>query len=295
MSGADAILVVGTRMDVRTTGGHSILPPDAKLVQIDIDTGQIGSNYPVEVGIVADAKLALSALKDQIGKQVDGAPSVADSPIAKEIAAMVEEWRREFAPQMDSDAVPVRTPRLIREIQRFVNEDTIVAVDAGGCSYWAPAYLDLTPENQALYPRGAAALGPGFPMAAGAQVAAPDKRVICISGDVGFGYNVMELETMVRLNLPIVNIVINNGALGMERHGYLEYAGEVPPDAASLGPQDFRRIAQAYDCFGVRVERPEELGDAIAAALASGRPAIVDVVIDPEDSDSDSTRPWRSY
>ena len=87
---------------------------------------------------MADAKLALSALKDQIGKQVDGAPSVADSPIAKEIAAMVEEWRREFAPQMDSDAVPVRTPRLIREIQRFVNEDTIAAVDAGGCSYWAP-------------------------------------------------------------------------------------------------------------------------------------------------------------
>ena len=81
----------------------------------------------------------------------------------------------------------------------------------------------------------------------------------------------------------------------MERRGYLEHAGEVPPDAATVSPQDFKRIAQAYNCFGVRVERREELADAIAAALASGRPAVVDVVTDPEDSDSDSTRPWRSY
>ena len=123
---------------------------------------------------------------------------------------MVEEWRNEFAPQMHSNAVPIKTPRLFGEIQHFINDETIVVVDAGGSSYWSPAYLELAPENQALYPRGAAAIGSALPMALGAQLAAPDKRVICISGDGGFGYNIMELETAVRLNLPVVNIIVNN-------------------------------------------------------------------------------------
>ena len=292
---ADVVLLIGTRMDSRTTLGYTLLSANAKLIQIDIDPEEIGSNYPVEVGIGADAKLALQALKTALEKRVERTPSLLDAPRVRGIAAMTEEWRQEFTPQMTSDATPIKTPRLFREIQNFVNEDTIVVVDAGGCSYWAPAYLDLVPGNQALYPRGAAALGSAFPMAAGAQAAAPDKNVICISGDGAFGYNIMELETAVRLNLPVVNVIMNNQALGMERRGYLEYAGEVFPEAATFSPQDFSKIAQAYNCFGVRVERPEEIRGAIAAALESGRPAVVDVVIDPEDSDSAATRPWRSY
>ena len=93
-------------------------------------------------------------------------------------------------------------------------------------------------------------------MGIGAQAAAPGKRVICVSGDGGFGYNIMELESAVRLGLPVVNVVINNQNLGMERRGYLEYAGEVFPEGATFSPQDFSRIAQAYNCFGIRVEEP---------------------------------------
>ena len=208
---------------------------------------------------------------------------------------MVEECKQEFAPQVNADTTPIKTPRLMREIQPFINNETIMVVDAGACSYWAPAYLDLTPDNQALYPRGAAALGTSLPMALGAQLANPHKRVICLSGDGAYGYNIMELETAVRMNLPVVSIVINNGILGMEQRGYLAYAGKSPEAAVSFSPQDFSKIAQAYNCFGVRVERPQDLHAAIAAALASGRPAIVDVLTDPTDSDSDRTRPWRSY
>jgi acetolactate synthase-1/2/3 large subunit len=292
---ADVLLAVGTRMDGRTTRGYTLIPPTTKLIQIDIDPQEIGSHYPVQVGIVADAKLALEALKATLGKHVTRPPSLAETPRAREIAAMVEEWHTEFAPQMHSNAVPIKTPRLFGEIQHFINADTIVVVDAGGSSYWSPAYLELTPENQALYPRGAAAIGSALPMALGAQLAAPDKRVICISGDGGFGYNIMELETAVRLNLPVVNIVVNNHALGMERRGYIDYAGEVPPAPVSFSPQDFSKIAQAFNCFGARAEKPSDIREAIAAALASGQPAIVDVLTDPEDSDSERTRPWRAY
>ena len=292
---ADVLLLVGTRMDGRTTRGYTLIPPTTKLIQIDIDPGEIGNHYPVQVGVVADAKLALEALKTALAEKVTRPPSLAETPRAKEIAAMVEEWRNEFAPQIYSNAVPIKTPRLFSDIQQFVNADTIVVVDAGGSSYWSPAYLELAPENQALYPRGAAAIGSALPMALGAQLAAPDKRVICISGDGGFGYNIMELETAVRLNLPVVNIVVNNQCLGMERRGYVDYAGEVPPGPVSFSPQDFSKIAQAFNCFGARAERPGDIREAIAAALASGRPAIVDVLTDPEDSDSERTRPWRAY
>jgi acetolactate synthase I/II/III large subunit len=292
---ADVLLVVGSRMDGRTTRGYTLIAPTTKLIQIDIDSREIGSTYPVEVGIVADAKLALEALKATIEKEVTRPPSITETPRATEIATMVEEWYTEFAPQMHSNAVPIKTPRLFMEIQNFVNADTIVVVDAGGSSYWSPAYLELAPENQALYPRGAAAIGSALPMALGAQLAAPHKRVICISGDGGFGYNIMELETAVRLNLPVVNIIVNNHSLGMERRGYIEYAGEVPPGPISFSPQDFSKIAQAFNCFGARAERPGDIREAIAAALTSGRPAIVDVLTDPEDSDSERTRPWRAY
>jgi acetolactate synthase I/II/III large subunit len=292
---ADVLLVVGTRLDGRTTRGYTLIPPTTKLIQIDSDAGEIGNHYAVEVGIVADAKLALEALTATLEKTVTRPPSVGETPRAKEIAAMVEEWYTEFAPQMHSNAVPIKTPRLFREIQDFINDDTIVVVDAGGSSYWSPAYLELAPENQALYPRGAAAIGSALPMALGAQLAAPNKRVICISGDGGFGYNIMELETAVRLKLPVVNIIVNNHALGMERRGYIEYAGEVPPAPVSFSPQDFSKIAQAFNCFGARAEKPGDIRGAIAAALASGQPAIVDVLTDPEDSDSERTRPWRAY
>jgi acetolactate synthase I/II/III large subunit len=292
---ADVLLVVGSRLDGRTTRGYTLIPPSTKLIQIDSDPQEIGSHYPVQVGIVGDAKLALEALKAALERNVTRPSSIAETPRAREIAGLVEEWYTEFAPQMHSNAVPIKTPRLFGEIQHFIDDQTIVVVDAGGSSYWSPAYLELTPENQALYPRGAAAIGSGLPMALGAQLAAPDKRVICISGDGGFGYNIMELETAVRLNLPVVNIIVNNQCLGMERRGYVDYAGEVPPAPVIFSPQDFSKIAQAFNCFGARAERPGDIREAIAAALASGRPAIVDVLTDPEDSDSERTRPWRAY
>ena len=289
---ADVVLMVGTRADGATTRAWTIPSPNSKLVQIDIDPAGIGSNYPVEVGIVADARLALRALAEALRGKVERVSSIADTAEAKEISDLTKEWQEEFTHEMSSDAIPIKTPRLFREIQSCIDQDTIVVLDAGSCSYWAANYLDATPQNQVLHPRGFPALGSGLPMAMGAQVAEPDKKVICISGDGAFGYNIMELETAVRLHLPVVNIVLNNQTLGMERRGFLEFCGETPPEAVSFTSQDFSKIAQTYNCFGARVERPQDIREAVTAALASGVPSIVDVLTDPEDSDSDNV-PWR--
>ena len=119
--------------------------------------------------------------------------------------------------------------------------------------------------------------------------------MICISGDGGFGYNIMELETAVRLNLPVVNIIVNNHVSAWNGAAISIMPVRCLPAPLAFSPQDFSKIAQAFNCFGVRAERPGDIRGAIAAALASGRPAIVDVLTDPEDSDSERTRPWRSY
>src|SRR5215475_9450296 len=100
---ADAVLIVGSRMDGRTTRGYSLIPSTTKLIQIDIDPGEIGNHYPVQVGVVADAKLALEALKTALAEKVTRPPSLGETPRAREIAAMVEEWRNEFAPQIYSN------------------------------------------------------------------------------------------------------------------------------------------------------------------------------------------------
>ncbi len=284
---ADVVLVVGSRVAALTPRGDAVLSARHRIIQIDVDPEEIGQDVAVEVPIIADAKLALAAVTEALRPYADKQLAADRERRLREVTAMVDAWRAEFTPTMTSKAKPIRTPYLLRQIQEFANSDTIFAFDAGGASHWAPSYLDLAPENLALHPRGFAALGSGLPLALGAQVAAPDKRVISISGDVGFGYNVMELETAIRLRLPVVNIVLNNQHYGMERRGFLRYKGEIVPDALTLSPQDFRKIAQAYGCFGIRVEDPEEIGPAIQAALDSGLPAVVEVVTDPEDQDSE--------
>ena len=116
---ADVLLVVGTRLDGRTTRGYTLIPPTTKLIQIDMDPEEIGNHYPVEVGIVADAKLALEALKAALEQHVTRPPSIADTPRAREIAAMVEEWRKEFAPQITLQCGPHQDPSSVRGNSTF--------------------------------------------------------------------------------------------------------------------------------------------------------------------------------
>jgi len=101
----------------------------------------------------------------------------------------------------------------------------------------------------------------------------------------------MELETAMRLNLPVVNIVSNNETLGMERRGFLRFCGKALDEAVNFSPQDFAGIAEAFGCFGVRVERPKDIRDAISAAIASKKPSIVDVITESSEYDSEEI-PW---
>ena len=132
-----------------------------------------------------------------------------------------------------------------------------------------------------LSPRGLAGLGWGLPFAIGAKVAAPDKRVVCIAGDGAFAHTWAELETVVRLRLPIVTIVLNNQILAYQKHAETVLFGAYTP-ACDFEPVDHAAIARACGVRGVRVERPEEIGAALDDALKRGEATVLDVVTDPD-------------
>jgi acetolactate synthase I/II/III large subunit len=290
---ADAVLLIGTRADGATTRGWSIPSPQSTIIQIGIDPQHIGSNLRIDLGIVADARLAIVAIRKFLSEYDDGSLSERRKNREGAVRKLMDSWKHDFEPEMVTDQKPIRSSRALKELQNVIDNDTLITFDAGSCSYWGAAFLDATPQNHVLHPRGFPALGSALPMAMGAQLAAPNKRMLSISGDGAFGYNVMELETAVRLGTPIVNVILNNNALGMEWKSFRQFCGEALPDAVRFGPQNFSRIAEAYGCFGIRVEDPNEIVGAVKSAFESGKPSIVEIMTDPTE-DSTKDVPWQS-
>lgn len=290
---ADVVLLIGTKADGATTRAWQIPSSTSSVIQVGIDPAEVGANLRVDVSVISDARAAVTALTSLLRDAANGATAGGESPSVAEVADRVAAWRQQFGGHLSVDRMPTRPPRVINELQKQIDDSAIIVSDAGSCSYWIAAFLDTGPDNSVIHPRGFPALGSGFPLALGAQVAAPHRRVICISGDGGFGYNIMELETAVRLNLPVVNLVLNNQTLGMEWRSFMRFCGTPLDDAVRFAPQNFTRIAEALGCFALRVERPQDISEAVAAALDSQLPAVIEVMTDPAEN-SDDDVPWRN-
>jgi acetolactate synthase-1/2/3 large subunit len=182
---------------------------------------------------------------------------------------------------MESDAVPIRPERVFAEIGKVLNRETIVATDAGYASAWAVDLLELEGAGRRLItPRGYGSLGWGLPAAIGAKAAAPDRPVICITGDGGFAYVFQELETAARYGIAITTVVLNNSCLGFQKH-YEEQIFHYPGDSAFLDV-DHAMLARSMHCSGVRVSNPDDLGDALRDAVGAEKPTVIDVVTDPD-------------
>ncbi|MBN8906801.1 MAG: acetolactate synthase catalytic subunit, partial [Rhodospirillales bacterium] len=165
---------------------------------------------------------------------------------------------------------------------RRMTPDDIADADASYASIWIAGGLTARRARQRfLTPRGIAGLGWGLPMAIGAQLAAPDSRVVCLCGDGGFAHSWAELETLRRLGLPVTVLVLNNGILGYQKHAEDASFG-AHTDAVDFAEVDHAAIARACGIAGVRVERGEDVGAALDTAFASGAPALIDIVTDPD-------------
>jgi acetolactate synthase-1/2/3 large subunit len=194
----------------------------------------------------------------------------------------VADWRKELEPLRSSDAIPIRPERLCREITDCLPSNAILVADTGYAAIWSGTMIYLTHPDQ-RYLRCAGSLGWGFPAALGAKCGAPDRPVVCFTGDGGFWYHLSELETARRCGINTVTVVNNNAALGQcagsIRKLYKDRSGN-PEEMYGFSNVNFARIAEEMGCLGIRVERPGEIGEAIRKALTADRPAVVDVFTD---------------
>jgi acetolactate synthase-1/2/3 large subunit len=278
---SDLVLLVGNRTNQNGTDSWKLFPPSATFAHLDIDPMEVGRNYE-SVRLIGDAKLTLAALAVALKRRDLATRKAARPEIEAEILAAVADWRHTVASVRIRDGGPVRPERVMAELDKRMSAEDIAVADASYSSIWIVGGLESRKAGQRfLTPRGIAGLGWGLPMAIGAQMAAPGRRVVCLCGDGGFAHSWAELETLRRLRLPITVLVLNNGILGYQKHAEDVIFGE-HTDAVDFTTVDHAAIARACGVQGVRVERGEDVGSALDAAFASGGPTLIDVITDPD-------------
>ena len=254
---------------------------ETKVIHIDIEPQEIGRNYPTEIGVVADAKAALRVLT-RVAKEMypDGFARTAKKA---EIAAFRESFKASNAEMQASTAFPMTPERILADTRKALPEDAIITTDVGWNKNGVGQQFDILTPGSILTPGGFATMGFGPPGAIGAKLAAPNRVVLSLVGDGGFGQNPSMLATAVELNLGIVWLVMNNNAFGtiaglQKAHYGLTYGTTFPgsPDAPTNGP-GYAEIARAYGAEGVRISSSDELLQALQAAIASGKPTVLDV------------------
>ena len=273
---ADVILAIGTRFQDRSTGTLDTFCPDAKIIHIDIDAGEIGKNVDVEVPIVADAKVTLRLIHQQLVhrlKQKEGSPWF----------DRVKELKDKFLSEMDFGEGDLTSPKLLKELRRLLPENAIVATEVGQNQMWAALHFQTYKPRTFISSGGLGTMGFGFPASIGAKVACPSCPVVDIAGDGSFRMTEQELGTSVTEDIPVIVVVLNNSMLGMvaqwQRLFYnRKYA------AVKLGNlPDFAKLAQAYGAEGTRVGSLKEFSAAMKKALKNEVTTVIDVPISPEE------------
>jgi acetolactate synthase-1/2/3 large subunit len=283
LEGADTILAIGTRMDFRLNHGRPpLIPAEARLIWFDLVGEEIGVNRGAAVGLAGDVGIAMRQVAEAT-RQYQGQRDWLHYVRAEEAKA----WERDAA-ALNSDAVPIHPLRLCKEIRDFIDEETTVVGDGGDIVSYGGRIINVSRPGYWLDagPMGTLGTGTGFAMAA--QLARPRQRVLILHGDGAFGLNGMEFESMVRHKLPVVSVIGNDGAWGQIKHPQKALIGHAT--AAELAPGiRYDRMVEALGGYGELVERPEEIRPALERAFASGLPACVNVLIDPEKPYSRST------
>jgi acetolactate synthase-1/2/3 large subunit len=272
----DVFVCAGVLLDFRLAYGNTI-PADAKIIQVDIENELIGTNRSADAAVVGNLAASFDAMMASIK---NGTNTLDYSTWCKELITKEEALEAAFSAQLNSDEVPIDPLRLCREIRDFVaDKDVILIGDGGDIVAQASKVLPVPEENCWMDPGPLGTLGVGMPFALAAQLARPDKRVLIIYGDGAFGLNGFEYDTAVRFDLPIVGIVGVDGAWGQMVRPQAQFYGADRIVATKLNYTRYDKIVEAMGGHGEYCERPEEIGPALARAFASGKPALVNVVM----------------
>jgi acetolactate synthase-1/2/3 large subunit len=280
---ADVILALGVRFDYTLSYGRGpVICDAAKVIQVNSSAEKIGFNRGADLGIVGGCRAVLEQLLEEMEKNY---PARRQSDWVGRLTAKAGAFEQFYKTTYFSDAAPIHPARLAREVSEFIGGDakTTLVLDGGDCATWMLFYFKAGRAGQILStgPFGCLGLGTGFSMAA--QLANPGQRVILYSGDGSFGLNCMEFDTFLRYNLPIVAVISNDGAWGMIKHAQKSMFGEAGVIATDLvWGQRYDKVVEALGGHGEFVTRAEEVKPALERAFASGKPAVVNCVVDQD-------------
>lgn len=276
VSEADLVVYIGSNTGDAVTNGWKVPRGGTPIIQIDIDPSEVGKNYPNTLGIMADCKRAVRRLIEEIKT------AHPKNQWVKRVQQFVQEWKTELEPGRTSDAIPMRVERVCKELTEHLPANAILVSDTGFASIWTGTMVYLTHPGQS-YLRCSGSLGWGFPASIGAKCAAPDRPVICFTGDGGFYYHLTELETARRCGINTVTIVNNNGALGQCWVNIKETYKDKPKkeELCMFSTVSFAKVAESLGCIGMRVEKPEEISLSLKEAIKAERPVVIEVITDP--------------
>jgi len=288
---ADVLIALGVRFDDRTSSswlpGYSFTIPPTRLIHVDIDPEEIGRNYPVALGLMADVRTFLCQLNAELDQRKDvDAAAAAHKPWLAEIDEYRRQWDAFIAPGFVDDSTPIHPQRAAAVIDQVLPEDAIVVSDIGVHHNWLIEFCKPTRPDSLIGSMGFGPMGFGVAGVLGAKVAAPDRPCVSVCGDGAFLMHASVLATALEYDLPVVWVVWNNYAYasirGLQR-GYLggrELATDFhnPKTGERYNP-DFAAMARSAGVEGVRVDRAGDLGDAIKAAVAANRPFLIDADI----------------
>jgi acetolactate synthase-1/2/3 large subunit len=286
---ADVLLAVGMRFADESTSsyrqGVTYAIPPTRLIHLDLDPTEIGKNYPVEVGIVADAWAGLTVLLDWL--QSNGAlRDYPQSDYFAHVQRLREEWLTQVQALAASDHAPITISRLIAEARAFLERDAIVVTSSGNVqAQWFQEAMVYQPKTN-LTAGGFSTMGWTVPAALGAKLAAPDRQVVGLVGDGDFLMTAQELATAVQYDIPVVYVVANNvgwiairdlqaAVYGEERAVGAEFLKGSTP----ISP-DLTALARAFGCHAERVSAPDEVRPALERAFAAKAPAVVEVMVE---------------
>jgi acetolactate synthase I/II/III large subunit len=275
LGNTDLCLVFGTPLDFRLEYGRAI-NPKAKLVQIDLDGNELGKNRRLDVAIDGDSGVVLAQLLAEVKDK-------RSSGWLATVRSAEDKSRAKMAAEIASDASPPNPLRVCAEIGKRLGKNDVVIGDGG--DFVATAAYVLKLEAPQLWmdpgPLGTLGVGPGYAMAA--KLARPDANVVLVYGDGSFGLHAMEFEAMVRQKIPVIAVIGNDAAWMQIRRGQVELYGVERATATALEYTRYEKVVEALGGFGAYVDRVEDLGPALDAAFAAGKPACVNVKIASSD------------
>ena len=271
VSKCDLLITLGARFSDRVIGNAKTFAKDAFILQADIDAAEVGKNIHADMSLIGDLKAVLKALNKEL-------KPLKHDAWKKEITAM----QKKFPLFYPTDRLT--TPYIIEELDKLTKGDAVVVTDVGQHQMWTAQYYKFRKPRTFLTSGGLGTMGYGLGAVIGAKMACPKKVCVNISGDGCFRMNMQELATASRYNIPIIDIVINNGTLGMVRQWQTLFYKKHYSETTLKDKVDYCKVAEALGCEAIRVTKKEEVLPALERALHADHPIVIECVTDKDDA-----------